>query len=299
MANVLVPAATPWRGRCFPIVSFLHVPGKMSKPLWLMMGTAFPFQLPCSGGATDAVPQLLLTAKHTFAPWDYAKDASQLKIPEDYRKLRFVVGRMYRPNEEGQSVAAQAVGLRLLSQHPTLDVAVLAVDTVGDAAGGSPTTASSAASSPASSAVVFESALPLCTTTRYPAASHGCLLGYRGVGRLGELDTLDASLLQRLPPSEREALLKDLQDIEGKQIRAETTVSVLDEKGMCKGTGDQEKCFHGMSGGPLITTSGVCAGVLYGQHPDATGCLGYTPCLDFADWLSGVVHRIAQRPAQP
>ncbi|KPA84435.1 hypothetical protein ABB37_02407 [Leptomonas pyrrhocoris] len=263
----------------------------MSKPLWLMMGTAFPFETPSSGSSS---PQLLLTAKHTFAPWDYAKDASQMKIPADYRKLRFVVGCIYRPNEEGQSVASEKVGLRLVSQHPQLDVAVVAVDDKGDVKTPSVTTAATATMASSPSRAVFSSPLPLCTT-RYPAAADGLLLGYRGMERLGELDTLDPSLLQRLSPGERDALLVDLQDIEGKQIRASTTVSILDERGMCKGTGDRATCFHGMSGGPLLTTSGTCAGVLYGHHPDAPGCLGYTPCADFAEWLAGVVQRVSQR----
>lgn len=297
MNNVVFSAAAPWRGRCFPIVSFLHVPGKMSKPLWLMMGTAFPFQVQCSGGAATAAgnstasPPLLLTAKHTFAPWDYAKDASQLKIPEDYRKLRFVVGRMYHTNEEGQSVAAGKVGLQLVSQHPHLDVAVVAVDTRANVDNAS-TTAFDASTS--SSAVVFDTPLAL-STTRYPASSGGLIVGYRGLGRLGELDTLDPSLLQRLPLKEREALLQDLQDIEGKQVWATTTVSILDEKGVCKGIGDRATCYHGMSGGPVLTTTGECAGVLYGHHPDAPGCLGYIPCADFAKWLTDVVQRISQR----
>jgi hypothetical protein len=298
MGKAAVSAAVPWKGRCFPIVSFLHVPGKMSKPLWLMMGTAFPFQPPV-GTDGVAAPQLLLTAKHTFAPWDYAKDASQLKIPPDYRKLRFVVGQMYHPNDEGHAVASERVALRLVSQHPTADVAVLTVDSrVISAAAPSATTVEGDTPPPTStaapSAAVFHSPLTLCTT-RYPSASAGLILGYRGLGRLGELDTLDPSLLQRLSPLERETLLKDLQDIEGKQVHASTTVTILDERGMCKGTGDTAACFHGMSGGPVLTTAGTCAGVLYGRHPDAPGCLGYTPCADFAEWLDGVVQRLVKR----
>lgn len=279
----------------------------MSKPLWLMMGTAFPIQTSAAdaAAATVAPPQLLLTAKHTFAPWDYAKDASQLKIPEDYRKLRFVVGKMYRTDEDGRSMASEKVNLRLVSQHPNLDVAVLAVDAKKDpdtqGSGGGTARAGSASSAGSSTSTtvapvanLFDSPLALCST-RYPAASEGRIIGYRGRGRLGELDTLDPSLLQRLPAEEREALLKNLQDIEGKQLQASTTVTILDEKGMCKGTGDMAACYHGMSGGPLLTASGCCAGILYGHHPDAPGCLGYTPCADFADWLAGVVQRVAQR----
>ncbi|KAG5494512.1 hypothetical protein GH5_02535 [Leishmania sp. Ghana 2012 LV757] len=290
-----VPATAPqWYGCCFPILSFLHVPGTMTKPLWLMMGTAFTFRTPgmaeaVRGQAAALLPPLLLTAKHSFAPWDYTKDASQLKIPKEYRKLRFVISRMYRADADGRAVAASAASVRLLSQHPSRDVALLSADAVPWK---SPQCAH--ADSPPHTLGWVREPLSLCREL-YPAGSDGLLMGFRGVGQLGELDTLDPSVLQRLPPHERDALLKNLQDVEGKQMRTTTTVSVLDARGMCKGVGDLATCYHGMSGGPLITTTGQCAGVLYGHHPDAPGCIGYTPCADFADWLEEAVQRYSKR----
>lgn len=280
-------------GCCFPILSFLHVPGKMAKPLWLMMGTAFTFQthemVEAACGQPAAQSSLLLTAKHSFSPWGYTKDASQLKIPKEYQKLRFVIGRAYRTDADGRAVATDAVGLRLLAQHPIHDVALLGVD-----APSWKLLQCATDDSPARPLDLAHAALPLCKEP-YPAASDGLLIGFRGVGRLGELDTLDPSVLQRLPPHERDALLKDLQDVEGKQRRATTTVSILDARGMCKGVGDLATCYHGMSGGPLVTTTGQCAGVLYGHHPDAPGCIGYTPCADFAGWLEEEVQRYTKR----
>ncbi|GET92069.1 hypothetical protein, conserved [Leishmania tarentolae] len=276
-------------GCCFPILSFLHVPGKMSKPLWLMMGTAFTFQthetVEAACRQPKARPALLLTSKHSFSPWDYTKDTSQLKIPKEYQKLRFVIGRAYRTDSDRKAVAADPVDLRLLSLHPIHDVALLAVDDTSR----KPRQCATDDSLTPTFDLTHE-ALPLCTEP-YPAASDGLLIGFRGVGRLGELDTLDPSVLQRLPPVERDALLRDLQDVEGKQTQATTTVSVLDARGMCKGVGDLATCYHGMSGGPLVTTTGQCAGVLYGHHPNAPGCIGYTPCADFAGWLQEEVQR--------
>ncbi|CAJ1035696.1 hypothetical protein Q4I30_007215 [Leishmania utingensis] len=282
------------RGCCVPILSFLHVPGKMLKPLWLMMGTAFRFRTPrmieAASGKPAASPSvLLLTAKHSFAPWNYTKDASQLKIPQEYQKARFVICRMYRTDEDGRAVATDAVSLRLLAQHPSLDVALLAVDAASWKAPHRAT-----AEAPTHTLDLAPESLLLCKEL-YPAASDGLLIGFRGVGRLGELDTLDPSVLQRLPPHERDALLKEMQDVEGKQIRATATVSVLDAQGMCKGVGDLATCYHGMSGSPLVTTAGQCAGVLYGHHPDAPGCIGYTPCADFADWLENEVQLYTKR----
>ncbi|AYU82315.1 hypothetical protein, conserved [Leishmania donovani] len=291
-AGVLA-AASQWRGCCYPILTFLHVPGKMTKPLWLMMGTAFTFRthemVEATYGQPAAPSSLLLTAKHSFSPWDYTKDASQLKIPKEYQKPRFVIGRVYRTDADGRAVAADAVGLRLLAHHPIHDVALLAVD-----AASLKLLQCATYDSPAHALDLAHEALPLCKEP-YPAASDGLLIGFRGAGRLGELDTLDPSVLQRLPPHEREALIKDLQDVEGKQRRATTTVSVLDARGMCKGVGDLATCYHGMSGGPLVTTNGQCAGVLYGHHPDAPGCIGYTPCADFAGWLEEEVQRYRKR----
>ncbi|KAG5469597.1 hypothetical protein LSCM1_02828 [Leishmania martiniquensis] len=290
--------ASQWYGCCFPILTFLHVPGKMSKPLWLMMGTAFTFRIPgmaepARGQPEAMMPPLLLAAKHSFAPWDYTKDASQLKIPDEYRKLRFVVSRMYRTDAGGRAVAADAASLRLLSQHPSQDVALLVADGVRWTA---PHCANT--ESPTCTSAWSYGPLPL-RQEPYPATSDGLLIGFRGLGTLGELDTLDPSVLQRLPSQERDALLRNLQDVEGKQMRTTTTVSVLDARGMCKGVGDLATCYHGMSGGPLITTAGECAGVLYGHHPDAPGCIGYTPCAYFSGWLEEEIQRYTKRRHYP
>ncbi|KAG5495278.1 hypothetical protein JKF63_02344 [Porcisia hertigi] len=283
-----------WGCCCFPILSFLHVPGRMSEPLWLMMGTAFTFRAPEvieAAPGQPATPQslLLLTAKHTLTPWDYTKDASQLKIPKEYQKLRFVIGRVYQTDAHGRAVAKNATNARFVAHHPSLDVALLAVDVTSRAA-----QQCARVNSWGATLGLPNRTLSLCENL-YPAGSDGLLIGYRGIGRLGELDTLDPSVLQRLSPHERDALLKDMQNVEGKQTQVTTTISILDPQGMCKGVGDLATCYHGMSGGPLLTTDGKCAGVLYGHHPDAPGCIGYTPCASFEDWLKEEVQRYTKR----
>nr|CCC89572.1 unnamed protein product [Trypanosoma congolense IL3000] len=132
--------ATPCNRSCFPIMSFLHVPGKMSQPLWLMMGTAFLVRVPggvhlggptfndsaYAGNLNCGTRRVLLTAKHTFVPWKYT-DPQKLKIPEEFRKTRFVIGRLYLPDDEGRAVGSRTVDLQLMALHPSLDIALVAV----------------------------------------------------------------------------------------------------------------------------------------------------------------------------
>lgn len=255
----------------------------MSKPLWLMMGTAFVFHSDIGSVTPDAASQsfhtssagriFLLTAKHTFAPWDFTKDAKQLKIPEEYRKVRYVVGQLYLPDEEGRAVRSSAMPLRVVSQHPSLDVALLSLNT----------------STPSFSSIAAP--VGLKTDAAVGAGSSALVEGYRGDGVLGEMDTMDACLLEKLSPPEREALLRELQDVEGKQVRASAKVVVLDARGMCQVVDQQTRCYHGMSGGPLLTGDGRCVGVLYGEHPDFPKYIGYTPTPDFVPWLVDAMHR--------
>lgn len=309
---IMSPAS---RRSCFPVLSFLHVPGKMSQPLWLMMGTAFrvcPQQF--TGGADLATPPrpLFLTAKHTFAPWDFTKSSDELKIPVDYRKARYVIGRMYSvrddAGEEGgvSAVATEWEELSLISAHPSLDVALLSLRRWPRPA-----------SSPAAGQFAASVPLPLLPPTKtLKKGAPAVIEGFRGAGRLGELDTFDPALLQQLPPAERESLIKELQNVEGRQVAAATNVEVLDPLGMCRGVGEvNNKCFHGMSGGPVVVAGPgeglaagprFCAGILYGKHPDHPLNIGYTPSDAFAEWLAETVSRLErnasrlpEKPADP
>lgn len=263
------------KSNVFPIVTFLDVPRRTaSKPLWMMMGTAF--KISCAHHSHD--PNSLyggnrthfLTAKHTFAPWQYTQDPESLKIPHKFRKLRFVTCRMYLPSTDGGACVNAYASVQLSSIHPTDDIAVLSI------------------SNTHLDAVHFcaAPALQLSYSTRdYEKGSRGTIVGYRGVGKLGELDTFSPSLLQSLPPEEQEALLKDLQDVEGKQELAQTDVEILDPKGMCHGVPPQASCYHGMSGAPLVTANGAVAGILSGKHPDFPENIAFVPASGVIDWL--------------
>ncbi|CCW65042.1 unnamed protein product [Phytomonas sp. EM1] len=257
----------------------------MSKPLWLMMGTAFKIARP-----TDSAPEastvhtgrtFFLTAKHTFIPWCCSEAASSLKIPEEYRKSRYVIGRLYAPlNDTHQRANASCFAeISLISSHPTLDVALLATKTFHDQS--------------IEQTIAQTLPLSLCTDKEMPAQGAQCVInGFRGEGKLGELDTFDAGLLQKLSPKERETLLKELESVEGKQVAASTFVEVLDPLGMGHGIGDYNQCFHGMSGSPLLTLVGnkpLCCGVLYGKHPDYPENIGFIPSNAILPWIHNAI----------
>lgn len=287
---------------CFPIMSFLHVPGKMSQPLWLMMGTAFLVNVSrrtgaaaCPFGSADASDgvdssahkrrRFLLTAKHTFVPWQFT-DPQRLKVPEEYRRTRFVIGRLYIPDSEGKAVASLSVDLKLVAMHPTADVAVLVAKV--------PTSVASVAAGTASRSAVSERFDAHAELERRANAVGGGLTlapedpqkgsvcsvaGYRGTGLLGKLDTFDPDLLDRLSETERGQLLSSLRCVEGQQEAAVARVKIFHSKGMCRA--EEGSCFHGMSGAPVLTDEKTCGGVLYGKHPDDANSVGYVPVRSF------------------
>ncbi|ORC87275.1 uncharacterized protein TM35_000232460 [Trypanosoma theileri] len=288
---------------CFPVMSFLHVPGKMSQPLWLMMGTAFLLR---TGHAAGGNRRFFLSAKHTFAPWEYLGSPDKLKIPEAYRKTRFVIGRLYLTDCKGKAMATSAAELQLVALHPTLDVALLALrapppslSLSSSLSSSSPISSSSSLSSPAAGdskgpesdvhvAVERRAALTgggLTLSPSDPQKGDVCVVrGYGGVGPLGLLDTTDPELLQRLPAAQRDELLAALKCVEGQQVAATAAVEVLHASGICRAT--HGRCYHGMSGGPVLVNDEMCGGILYGKHAEHTEHLGYTPAHSFSEWLS-------------
>ncbi|CCW72251.1 unnamed protein product [Phytomonas sp. Hart1] len=255
----------------------------MSRPLWLMMGTAFKIEKTTTSlTATSAERTFFLTAKHTFIPWSCSKAAASLKIPEAYRKSRYVVGRLYAALDDTIPQHADApcfAEISLISSHPTLDVALLATQTFS--------------SQLMERTIAQAPPLSLCPHEAMPGKGARCVInGFRGEGRLGELDTFDPDLLQKMAPKEREALLKELESVEGKQVAASTFVEVLDPLGMCHGVGDKNQCFHGMSGSPLLTFVDrqiMCFGVLYGKHPDFPHNIGFTPSSAILPWVQDAI----------
>ncbi|RNF12721.1 putative serine protease PepD [Trypanosoma conorhini] len=275
--------STRGHGCCFPVMSFLHVPGKMSQPLWLMMGTAFLLQ--AAHGTAASGRQFLLSAKHTFAPWQFIADPTRLKIPEEYRKTRFVVVRLYLPDDAGRAIAGSKVDLRLVALHPSLDVALLALNFAA--------AASSGKSEPNAHAEEVRRLAEtvgggLALSAADPAVGDSCLVsGYRGVGSLGLLDTADPDLLRRLSAAQRDELLAKLKCVEGEQVAVTSRVEVLHASGMCRAT--QGRCYHGMSGAPVLVNGYTCGGVLYGKHTEHAGYLGYTPARSLDAWVRRTV----------
>ncbi|PWV18918.1 hypothetical protein C3747_12g235 [Trypanosoma cruzi] len=272
-------ASSRGHSSCFPVMSFLHVPGKMSQPLWLMMGTACLLQ---TAHDTAALGRLfLLSAKHTFAPWHFIADPARLKIPETYRKTRFVVVHLYLPDSEGRAIATSFVELRLVALHPSADVALLALKP--------PAASPSGKIEPNAHVEEFRRLAEtagggLTLSAVDPAVGDSCLVsGYRGVGSLGLLDTADPDLLQRLSAAQREELLAKLKCVEGQQTATTAKVEVLHTSGMCRAT--EGRCYHGMSGAPVLVNEHKCGGILYGKHTEQTEYLGYTPARSFDEWV--------------
>lgn len=277
----------------------------MSKPLWLMMGSAFLFEPPPP--AATAAPDegvltkshqrcLFLTAKHTLAPWDHSKDASVMKIPEAFRKQRYVLPRLYRTTANHQKpIPEEYVDSSIVALHPHLDVAVLSVSLSSSFAAGKPDgpkVEENCKCTLTPCRDIFTSKLLLSAQEATPEVEGCTFFGFRGEGLLGKMDTFDASILQKLPPREREALLLELKEVEGKQAAAECPVTIVSARGAAQQTEPSSECYHGMSGGPLMRGN-TCYGVLYGKHPDCPRHLGYTPTSDFYAWLQKVVNHLS------
>ncbi|EPY41429.1 hypothetical protein AGDE_02495 [Angomonas deanei] len=123
-----------------------------------------------------------------------------------------------------------------------------------------------------------------------PKGSPVLIYGFRGNGQLGELDTLDAGVLDSLPEEERKQFLASLENVEGKQSGALCSALVVDPRGMCKGVSDVDQCFHGMSGSPLLSADHLSTGgILYGKHASCETNIGYVPSKEIVDWLKGAL----------
>lgn len=350
---------------CYPLISFLHVPGKMSQPLWLMMGTAFHIEAPMPCGTSiplhadefskkahitntsrysDSTADLqagtiakiqsrhfFLTTKHTFVPWDHAKDPSAIKIPDDFRKQRYVIGRIYqpflKPHPKGETAAKNELNhqwknstsfsfsdgensssaccvrasreayleVSLVATHPHLDVALLSLPLSSTF---SPTSTFSEADEEMPS-FGFPVALEEKADTAIEASAltdnggRYFFVGYRGEGRLGELDTFDSSLLKNLPAAEKMSLLSDLKDVVGKQVASYCGVNIVNPLGAATAI-NGGRCYHGMSGSPLMDRKkNQCIGILYGKHAEYPQQIGYLPVQDFYPWVQKVINHLS------
>lgn len=290
--------ANPYAG-IFPVMSYLHVPGKMSTPLWLMMGTAFLIEAPTEALRRRA-PHLLLTSAHTFQPWSYMTDPTKLKIPNEYRKPRYVIGRAFLYDAVGTVQGTDRFQLALSAVHPTLDIALLAMHGVDSDA--------------FTTLAKQRSALHRWKLAEEdPAIGRSVTIaGFRGRGQLGELDTSDPHTLEKLSPADREALLLDMKAVEGKQEGCVAGLSVV-RRGVALPT--HRTCYNGMSGAPCVSSlpstiqdsqnsnnkeEAVVVGALYGKLGFHDGLIqppppprplsekdliGYIPSSAIVEWL--------------
>lgn len=234
-----------------------------------MLGTAFVIAPPIDLPHTT----VMLTAKHTFLPWMFVDQTEKVKIPEEYRKIRYVVGKVYDPLTLGtKELVSEEV--RVVSTHPTLDAALLVVRS--------------------SRVLNFNSADRLQLNYGTVEARSAEIVGFRGEGVLGEMDTLNSRLLEKLPAEERNRLLKLMENVEGRQVETRANVEIITSDGMCKGMSTKDRCFHGMSGAPLVT-SGRCVGILYGKHPEAQENYGFVPLKPLEGWIAENALRLSNQ----
>ena len=89
-----------------------------------------------------------------------------------------------------------------------------------------------------------------------PSPDSATVLGFRGIGRLGTMDTLDPTSIENLSPSEKNAMQLEFQDVEGKQTFSTMGMRVVNGggEGAMYGLGEvtHGEAFHGMSGGPVL-----------------------------------------------
>lgn len=145
-------------GGIFPIVSFLHVPKEMPAPQWLVLGTGFLLHAPSleavvsssssknkgdggggggggllariRGRSTKGEPWLILSVAHNFAPWRVPE--WKLNIPNDWRKMRFILGNVYQYDQFGSCLKDTACKMSIEAMHPTLDLALLSIPDSGE-----------------------------------------------------------------------------------------------------------------------------------------------------------------------
>jgi hypothetical protein len=282
----------------FPVISYLHVPGKMKAPQWLMMGTCFALSMGSIGVRAEKSKVFFLTSAHTFLPWAHMKSAAELKIPLEFRKPRFVIGRVFLPM--GHLDGSRAVERRLWysaalsAVHPSLDVALLSATAAAPPASGAALLPSSAQTLELA-ARHFDWWQEYSLDASDPAEGAAVeTLGFRGLGVLGEIDTLDATLLQTLSKPQQDALVQELREVEGKQQLTVASGAVA-RRGVAVITAG--RCWNGMSGAPFVIngrTASAC-GVLYGNCAEVDSlhgneqCIGFIPSSAVVSWIRGIL----------
>ena len=265
----------------FPLCSYLHVPGKMSAPVWMMLGTCILWAPPNVRRSDRSRGLSFLTCAHTFLPWNFVKveKPEDVTIPVEFRKQRFVIGKLFLFNEYGQAQKQHAFSLQLVAVNEELDVALLTM--------------------PLTEADAFRGAARSRQLDKFhtlhdgdvPVGSSLSLVGFRGVGRLGEVESTDLRAIKAMTAIEREELTLLFANAEGRQ-EASTAGAVC----LRRGVGllqNSMRAYQGQSGSPLCDGSGGLRGMLYGRPRGADEVvaeyhlervIGYVPSTSILKW---------------
>lgn len=262
----------------FPVLSYLHVPGKMAKPLWLMMGSCF-MVAPPTERIRQRAPITFLTSAHTFLPWHFVKDPKELKIPDEFRRPRYVVARLFMFDEHGAVLSGQWFPLTFSAVNKDRDMALLTM---------APRDYDAFVTAAKSRGLLKEFAL-----MKEPLFDGSVTItGYRAQGMLGTLDTLDPGAMKGFSKEQQEALLKEMEHPEGKQEATTCGMKTTDVRGI--GVLTHGRAYNGMSGAPVLPTAdggrgADCCGILAGHAEGRPrGHISFVPSDDVLQWCDSL-----------
>lgn len=232
-----------------------------------MTGTSFILQPPTQHIA-DKAPLCFLTAQHTFAPWLHMEDGEKsdsIKIPPEYRKQRYVSGRIFLFDEVGSAMGGKSVSVNLSAASTEHDLALLTLP-------------------PAECDVFLKWIKERQIDRRFKLGpcdvgqTLSCT-GFRGRGVLGDVSISKADEYKKWPQEKVAQMMKEMENIEGKQDAFAYGVT---PETMTIGASTHGRGYAGMSGAPLLSNDNVCRGMLLGAGSNNEGVL-----LDKTKFVSG------------
>jgi hypothetical protein len=309
----------------WPMVSYLHVPKHMPEPNWLMLGSAFAIDksaLNLDPGFAAKHDVLMLTAAHTLAPWRCFK----VNIPDDWRKARYVTGKVMQYDAHGSGDITRMSELGVVAVHPTVDVALVKVmkpQAFRQHCAAGPKDAPPPEDGEAADVNNVFGTFKLGTPDFESDAAvvTSSVMGFRGRGRLGNTEQLSEEEVKKMTPQERQKMMEDQRNAVGKQDFNVCRVGLVKEPPVTDvpplvptGEGGDPtsaassiyaradvksgSCFAGMSGSPLVTgplmaapgTSRNAAGLLFqrGLLDNKDKEVLYVPASAMVPWLESL-----------